>query len=228
MKTVGLIGGMSYESTLDYYRIINKEINEKLGGLHSAKILLESYDFSEIEHLQSNEEWDELAKILIQSAQKLESMGANYIAIATNTMHIVANEVQNNINIPLIHIAQATGNYAKEKRLKNLALLGTKYTMTKSFYKDKLKDEFNINVILPNEEQQKTINNIIFNELCKGVYRTESQTLIEAIILDCKFKGAQGVILGCTELPILVKRAPIELINTTKIHCLEISKALLS
>ena len=219
---------MSYESTLDYYKIINQEINRNLGGLHSAKILIESYDFSEIEKLQSQENWDKLAEILSVSAKKLEKFGADYIAIATNTMHIVADKVQENISVPLLHIASASANFIKQKGIKTVALFGTKYTMTKPFYKDKLKNEFNINVLLPEENQQEIINNIIYNELCKGIFKDKSKDMIYEIILDCKSKGAEGVILGCTELPLIVKEAPIELIDTTKVHCIEIVNKLLS
>lgn len=226
MKTIGIIGGMSYESTAEYYKIINSEINKKLGGLHSAKMLIESYDFALIEEKQSNEDWDSLAEILINSAKKLEKAGADYIAIATNTMHLMADEVQANISIPIIHIAEATANHIKEKNYNTVALFGTKYTMTKPFYKDKLKNDFGINVIIPNLEQQEVINNIIYNELCCGIIKNESQNKLLNIIDDTKSKGAQAVVLGCTELPLIIKNASIETIDTTKVHCLEIVKRL--
>ena len=175
MKTIGLIGGMSHESTVEYYKIINEEINRRKKGLHSAKMLIESYDFDEIEKLQSKENWEELTKILTESAKKLEAAGADYIAIATNTMHICADEVQKQINIPLIHIAEAAGNYIKKKNFDTVLLMGTKYTMTKPFYKDKLKNEFNINVIIPDDIEQKIINNIIYDELCIGIIKESSR-----------------------------------------------------
>lgn len=228
MKTIGLIGGMSHESTVEYYKIINEEINRRKKGLHSAKMLIESYDFDEIEKLQSKENWEELTKILTESAKKLEAAGADYIAIATNTMHICADEVQKQINIPLIHIAEAAGNYIKKKNFDTVLLMGTKYTMTKPFYKDKLKNEFNINVIIPDDIEQKTINNIIYDELCIGIIKESSRLELLKIINNYKLKGAKAVVLGCTELPNIIKEADIEIINTTKIHSLEIADKILT
>ncbi len=227
MKTIGIIGGMSWESTIEYYRIINQLVNKKLSGLHSAKMIIESYDFDDIEKNQSSENWEELTKILINSAQKLEKMGADYIAIATNTMHLMADDVQKNISIPLIHIAKASANYIKENKMNTVALFGTTYTMTKPFYKDKLK-EFGINVIIPEIAQQNIINEIIYNELCKGIIKETSREKLYEIIEDCAKKGAQGVVLGCTELPNIIKEADIEIINTTEVHCTEIVKRILS
>lgn len=217
---------MSYESTIEYYKIINDEVNKSLSGLHSAKMLIESYDFDYIEKLQSAENWTELTKILIESAKKLENIGADYIAIATNTMHLMADEVQSNISVPLIHIAEATANYIKKQNINTVALFGTRYTMTKPFYKDKLK-EFGINVILPDDEQQNIINDIIYNELCIGVINENSRQMINSIINDCAKKGAKAVVLGCTELPNIIKKADIEVINTTKVHSIEIVKNIL-
>ena len=228
MKTIGLIGGMSHESTVEYYKIINEEINRRKKGLHSAKMLIESYDFDEIEKLQSKENWEELTKILTESAKKLEAAGVDYIAIATNTMHICADEVQKQINIPLIHIAEAAGNYIKKKNFDTVLLMGTKYTMTKPFYKDKLKNEFNINVIIPDDIEQKTINNIIYDELCIGIIKESSRLELLKIINNYKLKGAKAVVLGCTELPNIIKEADIEIINTTKIHSLEIADKILT
>ena len=228
MKTIGLIGGMSYESTIVYYKLINKFVNERLSGLHSAKMIIESYDFDEIEKEQSKENWKRLTEILINSAQKLEKAGADYIAIATNTMHLMADDVQKNISIPLIHIADAAANYIQDKNLKTVALFGTKYTMTKSFYKDKLRNDYKINVIVPNIKQQEIINHIIYNELCVGLINEDSRKAIFDIIADCTKQGAQGVVLGCTELPILINNANIPIINTTEVHCLEIVKRIIA
>ena len=228
MKTIGIIGGMSYESTIEYYKIINDEVNKKLGGLHSAKMLIESYDFAEIEKNQAEENWQELTRILINSAQKLEKMGADYIAIATNTMHLMADDVQKNINVPLIHIAEATANHIKSQNIDTVALFGTKYTMTKPFYKDKLKNEFGINVIIPTEEEQQIINDIIYNELCIGIIKKESEEKLQNIIKNCQNKGAKAVVLGCTELPNIIKQSTIEVIDTTKVHCKEIAKRILA
>ena len=219
---------MSHESTVEYYKIINEEINKRKKGLHSAKMLIESYDFDEIEKLQSKENWEELTKILTESAKKLEAAGADYIAIATNTMHICADEVQKQINIPLIHIAEAAGNYIKKKNFDTVLLMGTKYTMTKPFYKDKLKNEFNINVIIPDDIEQKIINNIIYDELCIGIIKESSRLELLKIINNYKLKGAKAVVLGCTELPNIIKEADIEIINTTKIHSLEIADKILT
>ncbi len=228
MKTIGLIGGMSYESTIVYYKLINEMVNERLSGLHSAKMIIESYDFDEIEQEQSKENWEKLTEILIKSAQKLEKAGADYIAIATNTMHLMAEDVQNNISIPLIHIAEATANYIKEKDINTVVLLGTKYTMTKPFYKDKLINDYSINVIVPNSNQQEIINRIIYKELCVGIINDDSRRAILDIIADCTKQGAQGVILGCTELPIIINKANIPIINTTQVHCIEIVNRIIS
>ena len=227
MKTIGLIGGMSYESTIEYYRIINEMINKQLSGLHSAKMLIESYDFDEIEKNQAAENWELLTEVLINSAQKLQKAGADYIAIATNTMHLMADEVQDNISIPLIHIAEAAANYIKEKNIDTVALLGTRYTMTKPFYKDKLKNEFGINVIITDETQQGIVNDIIYNELCVGIVNESSRLKLLDIINSCKENGAKAVVLGCTELPNIIKNAEIEIINTTEVHCREIVKRIL-
>ncbi len=227
MKTIGIIGGMSFESTIEYYKIINEEINKRKGGLHSAKMLIESYDFAEIENLQTSENWEKLAQILTESAQKLERHGADFVAIATNTMHLVASDVQKNINIPLIHITEACANYIKRKNINSVALLGTKYTMTKPFYKDKLKNEFGIDVIVPNLEEQEIINKIIYGELCVGIIKEKSKLELENIIKNCEKKGAKGVILGCTELPNIIQKADIEIIDSTKVHCLEIVQRIL-
>ena len=226
MRTIGIIGGMSYESTVEYYKIINEEINKRCGGLHSAKMLIESYDFDEIEKLQTAGDWIKLAEFLSNSAKKLEKAGADYIAIATNTMHLVADEVQKNISVPLIHIGESAANYIKDKNIDTVALMGTIYTMTKPFYKDKLKD-YGINVVIPDENQQHVINDIIFNELCVGIINEESRQKLNAIIDDCTARGAEAVVLGCTELPNIIKDAKIEIINTTKIHSLEIVKRIL-
>lgn len=227
MKTIGLIGGMSYESTIEYYKLINEMVNKRLGSLHSAKMLIESYDFEDIEKKQSRENWKSLTETLIKSAQKLEKAGADYIAIATNTMHLMADNVQEKISMPLIHIAEATANHIREKNIDTVVLFGTRYTMTKPFYKDKLKNEFGINVITPNSEQQQEINRIIYEELCVGIIKEASRLKLLDIINNCAAKGAKAVVLGCTELPNIIKKADIEIINTTEVHCQEIVKRIL-
>ena len=227
MKTIGIIGGMSWESTIEYYRYINEEVSRRVGGLHSAKIWLESYDFDLIEKLQTQENWEELGHIMITSAQKLEKAGADYIAIATNTMHLLAPQVQANISVPLIHIAEATANTAKAQGINTVALFGTRYTMTKPFYKDKLQNDYHIQVILPQEADQTVINDIIYNELCRGIIKDTSRERLEQIINECQTRGAQAVVLGCTELPNILKTASIPVIDTTKAHSLEIVNRIL-
>lgn len=228
MKTIGIIGGMSFESTIEYYRIINEEVNKIEGGLHSAKMLIDSYDFAEIAKLQTLGKWDELSNILSASAKKLEKQGADYIAIATNTMHLVAPQVQDNISIPLIHIADAAAKQVLNKNIDTVLLLGTKYTMSKPFYKDRLKNKFNLNVIVPNDEEQTIVNDIIFSELCKGIIKEESRNKINIIIDKYAQNGAKAVILGCTELPLIIKEAKIEIIDTTMSHCIEIIEKIAS
>lgn len=227
MKTVGIIGGMSWESTLEYYKILNKLISEKLGGLHSAKILLESYDFEKIANLQKQEAWQELSKILINSALALQSIGADYIAIATNTMHICASDVQKAITVPLIHIGDAAAKMIVKNNIDTVLLLGTKYTMSKEFYKGKFENEYGITVILPEEAEKSAVNDIIYNELCKGIVKEDSKLKFKSIIENAADKGAKAVVLGCTELPCIIDSAPIPIIDTLKIHCEEIADRML-
>ncbi len=218
---------MSYESTIEYYRIINETVNNRLKGLTSAPMLIESYDFSIIEKLQSEGNWEKLSSILVQSAKKLESQGADYIAIATNTMHLIAPQVQEGINIPLIHIVQAVCNQIKEKNIDRVCLLGTKYTLKMPFYREIL-EKNGIEVIIPNENDIETVNNIIYQELCKGIIKDKSKQSLLAIIDSCASLGAKAAILGCTELPNIIKEASIDIIDTTKAHCLEIVKQIIS
>lgn len=219
MKTIGLIGGMSWESTVTYYQIINETIKKELGGLHSGKILLYSVDFDEIEKCQAEGEWDKSAKILSEVAIKLEKAGADYIVICTNTMHKVAPQIQNQINIPIIHIAEATCDKLKENSIKKVALLGTKYTMTQDFYKSKL-EEGGISVIIPDEQDVEIVNNVIYNELCLGKVLDTSKKKYIKIIEKLSKKGAEGVILGCTEIGLLINQNDtlLPVFDTTKIH----------
>ncbi len=222
MKTIGIIGGMSFESTIEYYRILNEMVNERLGGLHSAKILMESYDFDIIANLQESGEWQKLGEILSSSAKKLENTGADYIMIATNTMHSVAGAVQNSISIPLIHIADAAAKNIKEIDCKTVLLLGTKYTMKESFYTKKLVGEYGLNVIVPDEAEMDIVHNIIFDELCAGKVLDDSRQKILEIIEKYKNFGAECVVLGCTELPNLINDKlvfGIPVINTVYSHC---------
>ena len=219
MKTIGLIGGMSWESTASYYKIINETIKEILGGLHSAKILLYSVDFYEIEKCQAEGNWEKSAEILGDVAIKLEKAGADFIVICTNTMHKVADNIQQKINIPIIHIATATAEELIKNNIKKVALLGTKYTMTQDFYKEKL-IKAGIDVIIPDNDDIEVVNNIIYNELCLGIINKKSKEIYINIIDNLCKKGAQGVILGCTEIGLLVDNNDLNIpvFDTTYIH----------
>lgn len=220
MKTIGLIGGMSWESTVDYYKYLNKGVKETLGGLNSAKILLYSYNFSEVEVMQHFEDWDGLTKDMVDKAIKLQEAGANMIAICTNTMHKMAPDIEKAINIPLIHIADATGAIIKKKGKKKVALLGTNFTMNGDFYKERIKEKFGIQVIVPTEEDRQIVHTVIYEELCQGIIKDESKSKYIEIIEKLAIEGAEGVILGCTEIPLLIKDGDtsIPVYDTTKIH----------
>lgn len=219
MKTIGLIGGMSWESTVTYYQIINETVKAQLGGLHSAKILLSSVDFAEIEACQASGDWDKSADILSRAAAGLERAGADFILICTNTMHKVAPQIAEQITIPILHIAEATAAELQHHGIKKAALLGTKYTMTQDFYKDKL-TAADITVLVPDNEDMERINTVIYNELCLGVISPDSKRDYLNIIKKLEDRGAQGVILGCTEIGLLIQQADIELpvFDTTQIH----------
>ena len=219
MKTIGLIGGMSWESTIPYYRIINEEIKEKLGGLHSAKIVLYSVEFDEIEKCQSSGEWEKSGEILGNAAKGIENAGADFILICTNTMHKVATQIASMINIPIVHIADATADELEKRNIKTVGLLGTKYTMTQDFYKQRL-IERGINVVIPDEEGIDTVNSIIYDELCVGKIEDSSREKYKKIIEDLTGKGAEGVILGCTEIGLLIGQSDVSIpvFDTTVIH----------
>lgn len=219
MKTIGLIGGMSWESTVTYYQIINKTINRKLGGFHSAKIFLYSVDFDEIEKCQATGDWKKSADILSQAAKNLEIAGVDFIVICTNTMHKVAPQIQSRINIPIIHIAEETANELKQQHITKVALLGTKYTMTQDFYKEKL-ESAGIKVLVPDESSIEFVNDVIFNELCLGIISETSKEKFRNIIENLSKQGAQGVILGCTEIGMLIsqKDTNLPVFDTTLIH----------
>ena len=219
MKVIGLIGGMSWESTVTYYKIINETVKERLDGLHSAKCVLYSVDFQEIEECQANGDWEKSGEILGEAAYNLEKAGANFIVICTNTMHKVINQIEEKISIPILHIAEMTAEKILEKKIKNIALLGTKYTMEQNFYKEKLIEK-GINVIIPDKDGIKSINDIIYDELCLGIINPESKTKYLEIIKKLEKEGAEGVILGCTEIGMLVKEGDtdIPLFDTAVIH----------
>ena len=219
MKTIGLIGGMSWESTASYYQLINETIKEKLGGLHSAKILLYSVDFAEIERYQASGDWDKSAEVLSQIAQNLEQAGADFIVICTNTMHKVAPQIQKTISIPILHIAQATADALLENGIKKVGLLGTKYTMTQDFYKEKL-FEAGLDVVIPDQAGVEEVNRIIYDELCLGQIKESSKQTYLSMIDDLKNAGAEAVVLGCTEIGLLVQQedTDVPLFDTTVIH----------
>lgn len=220
MKTIGLIGGMSWESTLEYYRIINEFVRDTLGGLHSAKIVLYSFDFAEIAALHEEEDWDAAAKLLIAAATRLEEAGADVLAICTNTMHKVADPVQKNVGIPLLHIVDATAEEIKARGLKKVGLLGTKFTMEQDFYKKKLTDPHGLEVIIPAEDERDVVNHVIYNELCRGQIKPSSKEQFYTIMRNLVASGAEGIILGCTEIDLLVDQQDVQipLFDTTTIH----------
>ncbi|MCD7994841.1 MAG: aspartate/glutamate racemase family protein [Clostridia bacterium] len=219
MKTIGLIGGMSWESTVPYYQIINEEVKHRLGGLHSAKIILYSVEFDEIEKCQSRGNWEKSGDILGKAAQSLEAAGADFILICTNTMHKVAPQIASMIHVPIIHIADATADELQKNQIEKVGLLGTKYTMTQDFYKKKLIDR-GIDVVIPDDTDIDVINDIIFHELCLGKIKEESRIKFQNIIESLKKKGANGVILGCTEIGLLIHQSDSSLpvYDTTLIH----------
>ncbi|HDM8227979.1 TPA: aspartate/glutamate racemase family protein [Vibrio campbellii] len=220
MKTIGLIGGMSWESTAQYYQIINREVKARLGGLHSGKVCLYSVDFAEIETLQHQGRWDDTAIILAQAAKSVEAGGADFILICTNTMHKVADQIQQVVNVPLIHIADTTAEKLVSDGIKKVGLLGTRFTMEQDFYKQRLIDKFGVDVFVPGSDDQTIIHNVIYNELCKGEVRDDSRQHYLAIIEKLVEQGAEAVILGCNEIAMLVEphHTDVKLYDTTEIH----------
>lgn len=220
MKTIGFIGGMSWESTVEYYRIINEGVKERLGGFHSAKIVMYSVDFAEIERLQHEEKWDKAISLMIDAAKRVENAGADFVLICTNTMHKMADDVAANISIPLLHIVDVTAEKITSQGLKEIGLLGTKFTMEQDFYKGRLKEKFGIRVLIPNESEREVVHNLIYKELCLGKIKDSSRERVKTIINRLSDNGAQGIILGCTELPLLIKQkdCPVSLFDTTVIH----------
>ena len=219
MKTIGLIGGMSWESTIPYYQIINEGVKEALGGLHSGKIILYSVEFDEIERCQSSGNWEESARILGDAAEKLEQAGADFILICTNTMHKVAPQIQARVGVPIVHIVDAVADALQRQNIGKVGLLGTKYTMTQDFYKQKLLDR-GIDVVIPGEDDVELVNDVIFRELCVGILREESRRAYAAIIEKLRDRGAQAVILGCTEIGLLISGSDsvLPVYDTTVIH----------
>ncbi len=220
MKTIGLIGGMSWESSAEYYRIINESVREELGGWHSSKCLMYSFDFDEMHRLQDKGEWERLARLVADAARRLETGGADCILICANTMHKMAGEVQKAVSIPVIHIANATGEEIKSKGLRTVGLLGTRFTMEEDFYKGRLSEKFGLKVIVPEERDRRFIHDVIFNELCLGKFNPSSKEEFKRIISRLEKDGAEGVVLGCTEIPLLIKQEDVKspIFDTTRIH----------
>jgi len=221
MKNIGLIGGMSYQSTAHYYDLLNRLVNQRLGGHHSAKILLYSIDFAELSRRQFAGEWEQATEIVVDAAKRLERGGADFLLICANTMHISAPQVELAVRIPLLHIADATGERIVTQKLHRVGLLGTAFTMEMGFYKDRLRDRFALEVIVPDAAERQLVQNIIFNELVSGVIKPESKAVLRDVIAALTRQGAQGVILGCTELMMIVDQSDsaVPLFDTTTIHC---------
>lgn len=220
MKVIGLLGGMSWESTASYYQLINEGVNRQLGGLHSAKICLYSVDFAEIEKLQCNDSWVESGKLLAEAAKSLEAAGADFLLLCTNTMHKVSPDIVSKISIPFLHIADATAEQLTADGVRRIGLLGTKFTMEQTFYKNRISDTFGIEVIIPNQDQRDLVHKVIYEELCLGrISEVSKQQFIE-IITALGEAGAEAVILGCTEIGLLVSQADVQvpLYDTTVIH----------
>ena len=220
MKTIGLLGGMSWESTVGYYRAINEGVKKKLGGLHSAKIAMYSVDFEPIEKLQHEGDWDGTARILSEAAQNIQSAGADVLLICTNTMHKVAPQIEKAIKIPLLHIADATAEVLVDKGIKTVGLLGTAFTMEQDFYKGRLIEKYGLNVQIPNGEDRKIVHKIIYEELCLGKIQPDSKNEYLRIIDMLANQGSEAVILGCTEIGMLVSQGDtkVKLFDTTAIH----------
>jgi len=220
MKNIGLIGGMSWESSIEYYRIINEGVREALGGVHSARSVMVSVDFGEIEKLQAAGDWEEATRIMVQCAKQVEGVGADFILICTNTMHLMAEEVQTAVNIPLLHIADATARAVKAAGLDSVGLLGTRFTMEKDFYRGRLEKIHGLRVITPNESGKALVHGIIYEELVKGIILEESRKSYLRVIQALEKEGAGGIILGCTEIGLLVKQedVPLPVFDTMEIH----------
>ncbi len=220
MKIMGLIGGMSWESSIVYYEMINKKVKEKLGGFHSCRSMMYTVDFDKIVKLQHEGKWEELNIIMADAAMRLEKAGADIVVLCTNTMHLCSQAIKDSISIPFLHIAEATGLEVTNRSIKKVGLLGTRFTMEKDFYKKVLANKFGIEVIIPNEEEIEVVHRIIYEELVQGQIKDESREAYKTIIKNLEKRGAGGVILGCTEIPLLIsdKDVDIPTFDTTSIH----------
>jgi aspartate racemase len=220
VKTIGLLGGMSWESSSLYYRIINETVKTKLGGLHSAQSLMYSFDFHEIETLQHEGRWNDATQRMIEAAQRLERGGADFVVICTNTMHRMFGEVQAKINIPLLHIADPTGEQITQRGFKRIGLLGTGYTMEQDFYKGRLIEKYGLEVLVPDAPEREIVHRIIYDELCLGIIRSDSRIEYQRTIAELARRGAEAVILGCTEITLLIQQSDsiLPVFDTTYIH----------
>ncbi len=220
MKTIGLIGGMSWESSIEYYRIINETTQAKLGGLHSAKSIMVSVDFAEMEILQHEGKWGEASQMLGDAAKSLENGGADFIVLCTNTMHKAADDIQASVKIPLLHIADATAQRVKDSGIQKIGLLGTRFTMEEEFYKGRLTEKYGLNVRVPNAQEREIVHHVIYDELVMGEIRQHSREQYLGIIEQMVRRGAEGIILGCTEIGLLIHQqdTQVPLFDTTRIH----------
>lgn len=220
MKTIGLIGGMSWESSAIYYSCLNQAVRRELGGFHSARTLMLSVDFAEVEHLQHEGDWKALDQMMAEAALQLEKGGAELVLLCTNTMHLCTPAIEANIAIPFYHIATAAGQAIADKGLKKVGLLGTRFTMEKDFYKAKLRQDFGVEVIIPNSEEMEVVHQIIYGELVHGVIEEDSREKYKAIIASLEERGAEGVVLGCTEIPLLISDEDVNIptFDTTTLH----------
>jgi len=222
MRTIGLLGGMSWESTQTYYRLVNEGVRDRLGGLHSAECVLYSVDFEPIEQLQAGGDWDTAGRVLARAALGVEAAGAEFLVLCTNTMHKVAPAIEDVIEIPLLHIADATGNAVKASGIATVGLLGTRFTMTEEFYRGRLAERNGLEVLIPSESERTTVDRVIFKELCVGEILDDSRARYVEVIHNLVEQGAEAVILGCTEISLLVKPGdtPVPLFDTTEIHAM--------
>jgi aspartate racemase len=220
VKTIGLIGGMSWESSIEYYRIINEATKLQLGGLHSAKSVMYSVNFAEIEALQHQNRWQEAGVLVVTAAQRLEQAGADFVVLCTNTMHKLADEIEANIQIPLLHIADATAAKIQSCGIQRIGLLGTRFTMEQDFYRGRMVNRYGLEVLIPNQQEREVIHRVIYEELCLGVIKSESKRRYIEIMNRLIESGAEGIILGCTEIELLVhaEDAAVPLFPTTRIH----------
>lgn len=220
MRTIGLIGGMSWESTVPYYRIVNESVKERLGGLHSAKVILYSVDFFDIERLQHAGDWEAAGRLMAQAARSLEAAGADFLVLCTNTMHKVAPAIEAAVAIPLLHIADPTGSVILSAGHTSVGLLGTRFTMEQAFYKDRLRERHGLQVLVPDDEDRQLVHRVIYEELCLGKVSSSSRVQYQRIMSNLVSRGAQCIILGCTEISLLVgpEDATVPLFDTTWIH----------